>query len=46
MVPGNAGNVRDTGSIPGSGRPPGEGNGNSFNILAWRIQWAEDPGRL
>ena len=26
----NAGDVRDTGSIPGSGRSPGEGNGNSF----------------
>ena len=24
----NAGDVRDTGSIPGSGRSPGEGNGN------------------
>ena len=23
-------NVRDPGSIPGSGRSPGEGNGNSF----------------
>ena len=26
--PANAGAVRDTGSIPGSGRLPGEGNGN------------------
>ena len=26
----NAGDVKDTGSIPGSGRSPGEGNGNSF----------------
>ena len=25
-----AGDVRDTGSIPGSGRSPGMGNGNSF----------------
>ena len=24
----NAGDIRDTGSIPGSGRSPGEGNGN------------------
>ena len=24
----NAGNVRDVGSIPGSGRSPGEGHGN------------------
>ena len=26
--PANAGDSRDTGSIPGSGRSPGEGNGN------------------
>ena len=26
--PANAGNIRDTGSIPGSGRSPGGGNGN------------------
>ena len=26
--PGNAGDTGDTGSIPGSGRSPGEGNGN------------------
>ena len=27
-LPANAGDVRDVGSIPGLGRPPGEGNGN------------------
>ena len=27
-MPANAGDVRDAGSIPGSGRSPGEGNGN------------------
>ena len=26
-LPANAGNIRDEGSIPGSGRYPGEGNG-------------------
>ena len=26
--PVNAGVIRDTGSLPGSGRPPGEGHGN------------------
>ena len=26
--PANAGDARDAGSVPGSGRPPGEGNGN------------------
>ena len=29
-LPANAGDVRDTGSIPGSGRSPGKGNGNTF----------------
>ena len=28
--PGNAGNTRDTSLIPGSGRSPGEGKGNSL----------------
>ena len=41
--PANAGY---TGSIPGSGRFPGEGNGNSLSILAWKIPWMEEPGRL
>ena len=27
-LPANAGEIRDLGSIPGSGRTPGEGNGN------------------
>ena len=27
-LPGNAGDVRDAGSIPGSGRYPGRGHGN------------------
>ena len=26
--PANAGDARDVGSVPGSGRSPGEGNGN------------------
>ena len=30
-------NVRNLGSIPGSGRILGEGNGNPFHILAWEI---------
>ena len=40
----NAGDARDTDSIPGSGRSPAGGNGNPFSILAWRIPWTEDPG--
>ena len=35
--------LRDTGSIPGSGRSPGEGNGNP---LQHSIPWTEVPGRL
>ena len=27
-LPANAGDVRDTGLVPGSGRSPGEGNGS------------------
>ena len=38
-------NAVDRGSIPGLGRFPGEGNGYS-SILAWRIPWTEEPGRL
>ena len=34
----------EPGSIPGSGRSLGEGNGNPPNILAWRIPWTEEPG--
>ena len=40
-LPANAG---DSGSIPGSGRFPGEGNGNPLQILAWEIPWTEEPG--
>ena len=39
-------NVGDPGSMPGSGRSPGEGDGNPFSTLAWKIPWTEDPGRL
>ena len=34
------------GSIPGSGRSPGEENGSPLQIPAWRIPWTEEPGRL
>ena len=39
-------NAGDLGLIPGSGRSPGEGNGTRSSILAWKIPWTEDPGRL
>ena len=44
-LPANAGDIRDSGSIPGSGRRPGEGNGNP--LLAWRLLWTEElPGSI
>ena len=45
--PANAGDIRDVSSIPGLGRPPGEGHGNphQYSCLenpmdreAWRLQ--------
>ena len=45
--PVNAGVIRDTGSLPGSGRSPGEGHGNplqysclenAMNRGVWRLQ--------
>ena len=39
-------NAGDLGLIPESGRPPGEGNGTHSSILARRIPWTEEPGRL
>ena len=42
----NAGDTRDTASIPELGRPPGGGHGSPLSILAWRIPWTEEPGGL
>ena len=33
----NAGDLR---SFPGSGRPPGEGNGKHSSVLAWKVLWS------
>ena len=44
--PGNAGDAGDSGSIPRSGRSPGEGHGNPLQYLAWRTPWTEEPGGL
>ena len=40
-LPANAG---DTGSIPGSGRSRGEGNGYSLQYSCWEILWTEGLG--
>ena len=44
----DAGDIRDSGSIPGLGRPLGGGYGNPPppSILAWRIPWTEESGGL
>ena len=36
----------DPGSIPESVRSPGEGNGNTPHIYAWKIPQTEEPGWL
>ena len=36
-TPANAGYIKDTGLIPGSGGSPGEGNCNPLQYLVWRI---------
>ena len=41
-LPANAGDIRDTGLISGSGRSREGGHGNT-SILAWRIPWTEEP---
>ena len=42
----SAGDARDRGLIPGSGRSPGAGNTTCFSILPWEIPWTEEPGGL
>ena len=49
-LPANTGDVRDTGSIPGSGRSPGGGNGNPLqyscleNLMDRGAWWATVQG--
>ena len=44
-LPANAGDVRDTGLIPGLGRSPGGGHGNPFQYSCLEIPWTEEPDR-
>ena len=44
--PANAGDVREAGSIPGSGRSLEEGMATHTSILVWRIPWSDEPGGL
>ena len=45
-LPANAGYVRNMGLIPGLGRCPGGGHATHSSILARRIPWTEELGRL
>ena len=42
----NAGDTREAGSIPGSGRSLEKGMATHSSILAWRIPWTEEPGGI
>ena len=42
----NAGDSEDRCSIPGSVRSPEEEMAPHSSILAWKIPWTEEPGRL
>ena len=42
--PANAGDERNVGSIPRSGRSLEKGMATHSSILAWRIPWTEEAG--
>ena len=44
--PANAGDIRDVGLISGWEDPLEKGMATDSSILAQRIPWTEDPGRL
>ena len=45
-LPANAGNLRDTGLIPGQEDPLEEDMATHSSILTWRTSWTEEPGGL
>ena len=45
-LPKNAGDTRDSGSIPGSERSQEKEMATHSSILVWEIPWTEEPGRL
>ena len=45
-LPASAGDIKDMGLIPVSGRPLEEGMATLSSILSWEIPWTEEPGRL
>ena len=44
-LPDNTGDARDTGLIPGSGRSPGEGNGNPLQYSCLENSMGREPWR-
>ena len=45
-LPSSAGDIRDAGSVTGSGRSLEEGMATHSSILAWIIPWIEEFGGL
>ena len=45
-LPTNSRDARGMGSVPGSGRSSGGGDGNRSSILAWEISRTEELGGL
>ena len=45
-LPANAGDRRDTRSIPGLGNPLEEDLATPSSVLDWKIPWTEEPGGL
>ena len=46
MVKNPPADAGDVGLISGSGRSPGEGNGNPLQYFAWEIPWTDEAGGL
>ena len=46
LVYAKAGDVRDRGSVPGSGRSPGGGQGNALQYSCLENPMTEEPGGL
>ena len=45
-LPASTGASEDAGSIPGLGRFPAGGMATCSSILAWKIPWTDESGRL
>ena len=45
-LPANAGDIRDSGLIPGLEDPLEEGLAMHSSILGWRMSWTEEPSGL